>query len=82
MKMTNEVEDFQSLLDILDAEARTLEFHYSMWDCVNRGDFVDAMTQQFYFFFWSDLFDEKMKALSDEDRELYESLFSIATGGK
>jgi hypothetical protein len=51
-----------------------------MWDCVERGDFEDAMNCHFQYIFWKDTYE----ALASEsvDSNFLESLVRIADTGK
>ena len=67
----------RNLLNILDDLSLSYSYLYDMWDCVERGDFDDAMYCQFYHLFHKDNYTENLNALSSEDLALFYDLAEI-----
>lgn len=59
------------VLKVFDAISEGAYHAYAIWDCVNRDDFTDAMTQQFYALMYRDIVEDSIESLSKEDRDMY-----------
>jgi hypothetical protein len=53
-----------------------------MWNCVERGDFQDAMNCHFQYMYWKDTYETLVAELNDTDKDFLESLKKIADTGK
>jgi hypothetical protein len=72
----------RDILTIFDAGAYRGEFLFDMWDCVERGDFQDAMNCHFQYMYWKDTYETLVAELNETDKDFLESLKKIADTGK
>ena len=72
----------RDMLNILDAKVYAIQNFYDMWDCVERGEFEDAMNCQFQYLSWTDCFETLVTELDSVDRAFFEKLADIANTGK
>jgi hypothetical protein len=70
----------RDMLTIFDANVYRAQFLFDMWDCVERGDFEDAMNCHFQYIYWKDTYE--MLVSESADSNFLESLVRIADTGK
>lgn len=64
----------QKFIDVLDTELQVTERLYMCYDSYNREEFESAMSDQFYYLYAVDKFEDELKALTVDEREQYFAL--------
>lgn len=61
----------QKLIDLLDTELQVTERLYMFYDSYVREEYESAMSDQFYYLYAVDKFENALKALTEQEREQY-----------